>query len=263
MPIVVEISIIGIMQVFLMYSELKSELLLASIGVMATNVITYYVFIKINNNIEQEMQIKALEQKEEYDRKYSNEIEELYTKTCGIRHDLLLHFTMIKGLLDEGNEKAKEYIQSVTQEQIQQIKQFVKTDNDYFDAIINAKLVVCEKNGIKVRTRVMNGALEKLNNYEIASLFGNLFDNAIEASQNSQHKRIDLDVQTQKGHLSILIKNSIDNSVLKNNKHLKTTKENKEYHGLGLKNVQKIVDEKRGIVNYFEENGYFNCDILI
>ncbi|MCH5213261.1 MAG: GHKL domain-containing protein [Oscillospiraceae bacterium] len=263
MPIVVEISTIGIMQVFLRYSELKSELLLASISVMAANVITYYIFIKINNDAEREMKIKALEQKEEYDKRHADEVDELYTKVCGIRHDLLHHFTMMKGLLDEGNEKAKEYIQSVTQEQIQQIKTFVKTDNDYFDAIVNAKLAVCEKIGIKVRTRIMNGALSRLNNYEIASLFGNLFDNAIEATQNSRIKRIDLDVQLQQGHLSVFMKNTIDESVLEHNKNLITTKKNKEYHGLGIKNIQKIVDMQNGIINYFEENGYFCCDILL
>ena len=263
MPIVVEISTIGMMEVFFQYNELKSELLLASISVMAANVITYYVFIKINNDAEREMKIKILEQKEEYDRRHANEIDELYSKTCSIRHDLLNHFTLLKGLLEEGNEKAKEYIQSVTQEQIQQIKQFIKTDNDYFDAIVNAKLAVCEKSGIKVRTRIMNGSLNQLNNYEIASLFGNLFDNAIEASKNSKQKRIDLDVQMQKGHLSILMKNTIDESVLEHNRYLTTTKTNKEYHGLGTKNIQKIVNIKKGIVNYFEENGYFCCDILL
>lgn len=263
MPIAVEMSIIGIMQVFLKNSELKNELLLACISVMAASIITYYMFIKTNNDIEREIQIKALEQKNEYDRKHADEIEELYIKTCGIRHDLLHHFTMLKGLLEESKDKAAEYVQSVTQEQIQQIKRFVKTDNEYFDAIVNAKLAVCEKYGIKVQIRVMNNSLNRLNNYEIASLFGNLFDNAIEASQNSQDKRIDLDVQLQNGHLSIFMRNTIDKSVLDNNRDLKTTKTNKEFHGLGTKNIQKIVDMQKGFVNYFEENGYFNCDIFL
>ena len=254
-PIAAEMSMIGIMKAFLKYSELNHELMLASVSVMAANIVTYYVFIKINNDAEREMKIKALEQKEEYDRKHAGEIEELYAKTCGIRHDLLQHFTILQSLLNEDNEKAGEYIRSITREQIQEIRQFIRTDNDYFDAIANAKLAVCEKLGIKVRTRIMNGSLGRLNNYEIASLFGNLFDNAIEASKNSEHKRIDLDVQLQKGHLSIFMKNTVDSSVLEHNKQLITTKKNKEYHGLGIKNIQKIVDTRRGIINYFEENG--------
>ncbi len=263
MPIVTEISIIGIMQVFLENSELNFKLLLASASVMTSTFITYYVFIKSAADTEKEIQENALKQKEEYDKKYANEIGELYSKMAGIRHDLLLHFTTLNALLETGNEKAKEYISSVTHEQIQQVKHFIKTDNAYFDAIANAKLAVCENLGIKVRTRIMNNSLERLNHSEIASLFGNLFDNAIEASKDSRCKRIDLDVQLQRNHLSILIRNSIDRSVLHNNKYLMTTKNDKEYHGLGTKNIQRIVDKKKGIINYFEEDGYFVCDILI
>ncbi len=57
--------------------------------------------------------------------------------------------------------------------------------------------------------------------------------------------------------------NSVDVSVLKNNKTLQTTKSDKAVHGFGTKNIQKIVDKHNGIVNYFEENGYFGCQILI
>ena len=263
MPLAAEVSMIGIMQMFLEYSELNSKLLLASVSVMVSTVITYYVFIKSAADTEKQIKANALEQKEEYDKRHANEVDELYAKTVGIRHDLLIHFTTLSALLETGNEKAKEYINSVTHDQIQQIKHFIKTDNAYFDAIANAKLAVCEKLGIKVRTRIMNGSLEKLSHSEIASLFGNLFDNAIEASKDSKFKRIDLDVQLQRGHLSVMMRNSIDRSVLQGNEHLTTTKKNKEYHGLGTKNIQRIVDKKKGIINYFEEDGYFVCDILI
>lgn len=263
MPLAAEVSMIGIMQMFLEYSELNSKLLLASVSVMVSTVITYYVFIKSAADTEKQIKANALEQKEEYDKRHANEVDELYAKIVGIRHDLLIHFTTLSALLETGNEKAKEYINSVTHDQIQQIKHFIKTDNAYFDAIANAKLAVCEKLGIKVRTRIMNGSLEKLSHSEIASLFGNLFDNAIEASKDSKFKRIDLDVQLQRGHLSVMMRNSIDRSVLQGNEHLTTTKKNKEYHGLGTKNIQRIVDKKKGIINYFEEDGYFVCDILI
>lgn len=48
MPVVAELSMVGIMQVFLQYSELKRELLLATASVMFANFLTYYVFVKIN-----------------------------------------------------------------------------------------------------------------------------------------------------------------------------------------------------------------------
>ena len=59
------------------------------------------------------------------------------------------------------------------------------------------------------------------------------------------------------------MKNPIDRAVLENNKELYTAKEDKEYHGFGVKNIKRIVDEYNGFLNYYEEKGYFICDILI
>lgn len=263
MPIVADLSMVGIMQAFLKYSELKTELLLASVSVMLANVLTYYVFIKINKDAVTEAEFNAIQQKYENDRKNAQDIKELYSKTCGLRHDLLIHFSTILKLLEESKDRAKEYIETVTHNQLDEMKNFIKTDNECFDAIVNAKIALCDKLGIKVQTRIMNNVLSRLKNDEIAILFGNLFDNAIDASKNSAKKSIQLDVQKQGAYLSILMINSIDTSVLADNKELNTTKENKKYHGFGTKNIQRIVKLYRGMMNYYEEDGYFCCDILL
>lgn len=263
MPIVVELSMVGIAQIFIKNGELNYDLLLISASVMLANILTYYVFIKINNDLDRETEFNALQQKYEYDKQHSRDIEELYSKTCGLRHDLLNHFTTISGLLGEDNIKANEYIQSVLQNQLKEIKSLVKSDNECFDAIANAKIALCESLGIDVQTRIMNHSLDRLKRDEIGIIFGNLFDNAIEASKDSKKKAIELEVQIQGSYLSIFMKNSIDTSVLDKNKNLETDKPNKLHHGFGTKNIKRIVDEYGGMINYFEDDGYFGCDILI
>ena len=263
MPIVAEMSMVGIMQVFLQYGQLKRELLLATVSVMLANILTYYVFIKINKDVQVETEKNALLQKYENDKRYARDVEDLYKKTCSIRHDLLLHFTTLNGLLKSDVNKAEQYIASVMQNQLDTIKNLVKTDNETFDALVNAKIAVCDNLGISVQVRVMNNSLDKLKQDEIAVIFGNLFDNAIAASKDSKKKYIELDVQKQEQYLSILMVNSIDESVLNGNKDLTTTKSDKEYHGYGVKNIKNIVEARHGMIDYFEENGYFCCDIYI
>lgn len=263
MPIVAEMSMVGIMQVFLQYSELKKELLLATISVMLANILTYYVFIKINKDVEAETEKNAIWQKYENDKRYASEVESLYQKTCGMRHDLLLHFTTIRGLLRSDINKAEQYISTILQNQLDTIKSLVKTDNETFDAIVNAKIAVCDKLGIHVQTRIQIGSLEELELDEIAVIFGNLFDNAIEAAQNSERKYIELEVQTQEPYLSIFMSNSIDKPVLEKNKELNTTKYEKEYHGYGIKNIRSIVDARHGMIDFFEKNGCFCVDIYV
>jgi len=263
LPIVTDLSMVGFMQLFLNHNELKSELLLASVSVMLANILTYYICIRIKKDIARETEINIIQQKYDNDRKHAQDIEELYAKTCGIRHDLLIHFTTLSELIKEDAQKAQEYIQTVTHNQIEEIKSFVKTDNHCFDAIINAKIALCERLDIKVQTRVMLNTLSYLKHDEIAIIFGNLFDNAIEAAKKSKKKTIELDIQEQGEYVSILMINSIDKSVLKENENLQSTKKDKEYHGFGTKNIKRIAERYKGMVNYYEENNCFCCDILM
>ena len=94
-------------------------------------------------------------------------------------------------------------------------------------------------------------------------MFGNLLDNAIEASKDSTRKIIRLDVRADDGFLSILLKNTIDKSVLDANSELRTTKKEKAYHGFGVKNIKRIIDKYNGFIDYYEEDGYFVCDIML
>ena len=88
-------------------------------------------------------------------------------------------------------------------------------------------------------------------------------DNAIEAAEKSAKKRVCLDVRNKGEYLSVCITNSIDESVLDKNRELKTTKENKKLHGLGLKSVKAVVDKYNGMIQFFEENGEFCCHLLL
>lgn len=262
-PIITMLSMIGIMQAFLHSNELKYELLLAAVSVMLTNVLTYYVFIKTNNDVERETEIRTLKQKYENDKKYIYDVEKLYSKTCGIRHDIIHHFGVISSLLGDDIGNVREYIQSVTKNQLDVAKSLIRTENEYFDAIANIKLAVCDQLGIKVQIRVMNHSLDRLRSEEIGIIFGNLFDNAIDAAKHTKDKRIELDVQTEGERCSIQMINSIEKSAINNNQSLMTTKEDKEYHGYGIKNIKCIVKKYEGMINFFEENNYFECDILI
>lgn len=259
MTIVSDLSMVGIMNVFLEHSELKKELLLATISVILADVLIYYVFIKINTDAKIESESNALIQQYENDRSHAQEIEELYSKTCAIRHELIHHFETLKSFLDSDVEKAKEYIQNISDNQLNSIINFVKTDNNCFDAIVNTKIALCEKCNIDVQTRIMNGVLDRLRNDEIAVIFGNLFDNAIEAAKKSNEKIIELEVQKQGEYLAVCMKNSIDRSVLESNPDLETTKGDKRNHGYGTKNIKQILKEHDGMIDYVEEDKYFCC----
>lgn len=263
LTITTSISNIGLMKIFFKHNDMTGELLIASLCLFLTVFLIYFLYVRTNSNIEKEVRINLLQQKIENDRQSAYDIEQLYNKTCGVHHDLINHFETISHLMEQSTDKAQEYINTVLNNQLGQIKTMIKTGNDCFDAIANAKIARCEKYKINCRVRVMEHSLDILSHDEISVIFGNIFDNAIEASKNSEHKTINLDVQIQDDYLSVFMKNSIDNSVIGTNKELKTTKQNKSRHGFGIENIKQVVYRHNGILNFDEENGYFICDILI
>ena len=226
-----------------------------SILLVISNLVVYVICERV---IDKNIKIQQLQ-----DAERRQELEDLYNKVCGIRHDLKNHFATIGALIDEEPQKAHEYIKSLTQNQLQSVIRFVKTDNDSFNAIANAKIAVCEREGIKVQTRIKNNSLSRLADDEIGIIFGNLFDNAIEAARQAEDKQINLDVTIKGEYLSIIMTNSVQGSVLADNKSLETTKKNKSLHGYGTKSINRIVKKYDGMINYFEENGLFGCQILI
>ena len=63
--------------------------------------------------------------------------------------------------------------------------------------------------------------------------------------------------------MSICVENTVEAPVLEENPMLKTTKTDKSVHGLGTKNIRKIVEKYSGMMEYREYGNMFLCDILI
>ena len=130
-------------------------------------------------------------------------------------------------------------------------------DNIVLETIINAKLAICDDYDIKTYISIMNGAFDFMSQDEIGILLGNLFDNAIEASKNSKKKSIELQGWKDGKYTLLLMKNSIDETVLGKNKTLMTTKSDKNNHGYGIKSINRIVNNYNGYIEYYEKKGYF------
>lgn len=59
------------------------------------------------------------------------------------------------------------------------------------------------------------------------------------------------------------MKNTIGHSVLEGNPELNTTKKDKIIHGFGTKIINDIAKKYNGAFDYYEENGYFICSIIL
>lgn len=129
------------------------------------------------------------------------------------------------------------------------------------DDLVNA--ILSDKNMVAAQTHATiectgHITVHRINKIDICTIFGNLLDNAIEACKKLNKKsEIQVQLRTYNQDLFIRIENPIDTKQEIRKDNLITTKENKEYHGFGLKNVKECIDKYQGIMDITIEDNKF------
>ncbi|MGG2082183.1 GHKL domain-containing protein [Lysinibacillus pakistanensis] len=99
----------------------------------------------------------------------------------------------------------------------------------------------------------------KLDTDIFAVVLGNLIDNSINAVlrlSNSKEKEISLLIKQLDNNLLIEISNVFDTAELQ-------TRKNRQFEGIGIKNVKRIVEEYGGIYNQWIQDNQYIVSILL
>ncbi|MBR1970243.1 MAG: GHKL domain-containing protein [Clostridia bacterium] len=263
-PIISIISLSALMLAAINHEEIKVYILTGMSCIVVANIITYYFFTMLNKDYDTKLKVKLLESQNENALKNIENIDAFVQQMKAVRHDMKNQLLIVRNYINSGkNDEAVEYINSLTDNYMPNIQEFLVTENDAFNAIVNSKIAICNQKGIYIEIKEKKSSLKDLDAVDTGVLFGNLLDNAIEAAEKTVDKRIVVEVQTRDSYLSILITNSINDSVLRDNKELATSKSDKELHGIGIKSVEAIVKKYDGMIKFYEENGEFCCHILL
>ena len=263
-PMVSLVSLGALMKAAMYNSEIKLYILIGMACIVLADIMTYYFFIIINREYENTIKSKLLAQQNENLKNKIADNEAFVNEMKTVRHDIKHQlFTILKYIDDEKEAEAKEYIGVLTNNYLPHILSYIDTGNTVFDSIVNAKIAVCNQKHIFMEVNIKNGTDLHISPAEIAVMFGNLLDNAIEAAWFTDDKRITLDIHTNENYLIISVKNSIKSSVLQTNEELVTSKNDKELHGIGIKSVKNIVNKYNGMIQFYEEENQFCCHIMI
>lgn len=243
-------------------SVLPQMFYIAIIMVGMNIIIGFFMYkIKQDESLRLEYELSKLEQ--ENKEKMTSDLIAWSDNLDSVKHDMEKHFLAIQSLAEDRDyRQIIDYSQKIIREKLNSVGHSVLTENVVFNAVINTKLAICENKEISVNVNIDNDAVKYINNSDIAVLFGNIFENAIEASENSDMPRISLNVQQQDEYISIYMENSFSSEYSDIN--LSTTKKDKKHHGIGTKNVKRLVKEYDGMIQYFvNDMGMFCCDILL
>ncbi|MBQ7674143.1 MAG: GHKL domain-containing protein [Alphaproteobacteria bacterium] len=223
----------------------------------------FFLIRQIMKMQRREYEYKIIEEKMRIEKSRAEDAEAIWDNIQRFRHDMKNHFSIIKCKLNEGDIKSCEKYIDEIYPVVEKVGNLTHTGNSIIDYLINTKL--SDDKGIQI---IVSGYTEIFNDIESAdlvSLLGNILDNALEAVEkisNPKDKRIELHFLQSNKNRIILCKNSIESSVLKNNKDLKTTKKGGA-HGYGNKIVSSISEKYGGFAEYLESDGMFCVQILM
>ena len=192
------------------------------------------------------------------------EVDTMYKKMRGWRHDYRNHISVMKNLYRQGSfEELGEYL-DMLESDLSTVDTVVKTGNPMADAILNSKLNLAMGKGVPVKTSVHIPMRLSIPELDLCVILGNLLDNAIEASlplpENERMVRIYMDIKET--HLYISVTNlCAGKKMIKENGRFLSNRG--EGHGYGLVRIDGIVEKYGGYVNRNSEDGAFTTEILL
>lgn len=225
------------------------------IGVLSINMLVLYIVGKFYQHEEEvrryEIQVKN-----------SEEVYRINEESRKLRHDMKNMLLISIGYLEDGKpEKALSYLKTIQDEKLQ-IEQPIVCGNKELSYLLTMKRQKCWKQGISFHY-IISTNLSGISGMDLSIMFGNLLDNAIEGVGKNGERKIDVHIQEQHDYYKITVQNSIDRTVLGNNRHLFTTKENTYEHGWGIKSVKAVVKKYHGICEFSEEDGMFIAEVVL
>ncbi|CCY08232.1 aTPase/histidine kinase/DNA gyrase B/HSP90 domain protein [Coprobacillus sp. CAG:698] len=192
------------------------------------------------------------------------EIETMYTKMRGWRHNYRNHIQVMKALAEKGDiETIKDYLNKLD-EDLTTIDMVVKTGNTMADAILNSKISLAKSKGIKVKVDAHIPIKLKMSELDLCVILGNLFDNAIEANlplpEDERLIRVYMDMKNTQLYISFT-NFTASGKLAKEANLFKTTKG--DGHGFGLVSIDSIIEKLDGYISRNSEDGAFTTEILI
>lgn len=148
-----------------------------------------------------------------------------------------------------------------------------KTGNSVLDTVLTGKSLTCAQHGIELTCVADGRLLDGVSVMDICTIFGNALDNAIEYEQtitNTEQRMIHVTVSRLNGFAVIRVENWLspgdrDASQEGNVRGAlpSTTKQDKRYHGFGLKSIRHCAQQYGGEMTIRKHNGWFELTALI
>ena len=246
-------------------SRQANVLFIIAFGLVGLNIVVFYL---IKNIVEREIrireneifQIQVSDQLNMY-RSISESFDNQKRKTHEYKNQILC----IESMLGKKQYSELEAYVMKLYGKLNDEADVINTNHVIINAILNTKYQEAMEKGIVFVFKVNDLADLEICDEDVVTILANLLNNAIEACEKCKdNKIIKLKFIKKEEKVIISVKNTYSDTIRYENGEIKTTKSLKpEEHGVGIKNVLKIIEKYSGSYVIQEQNEEFFFSIII
>lgn len=223
-----------------------------------------FVFVLASSNHWHYKNEKLKEQYLEMQAEHYRYLEERNLDTKKFRHDLRGHILVMKEYIREEKWDALgHYIDRVCGK-IEYMPGYLSVKNETVDAILNYYNALFTKRDCAFEVK---GSLPQrcyVQAYDLCTIFSNLMSNALESVEKlTQKGSVELSVHFDDALIYIREKNTCSGSLNRNGDEIITSKQDKERHGFGIRNIRDSVKRYSGTVDIEVTGHSFVIDIIL
>lgn len=185
-----------------------------------------------------------------------------------LKHQIaLLRLQGVQGASDSPDDGGLQWLNRLERE-IGRYESACRTGNDVLDTILTLTTERCRNLGITLTCVADGTVLDFIDPMDLSSLFGNAFDNAVEAVSQVPEgalRRIGCTVTARRGFVQIVVENGCVGSVDFRDGVPQSTKGDDAYHGFGYKSMREVARRYGGsiVASQDVDRGLFILRVLI
>ena len=232
------------------YAEVYS--LMSVVILLVINVLVFYVYIKLADDLQVKRMNVVYEQQLELCERHQEETEISMLQIRDLRHSMRNHFISILAYAERGEcDEIIQFVDDVIEDGKLELSGTVNTGNIVTDSLVGYWERIAEQKGIEFRSELSIPMEMPFKGADISLILGNLLENAVEgAGKAEKRKYIRLKIKYDKKNLLIMVENSYKGKLVKGRgEELRTTKTDKDNHGIGLSSVRRVVGKYHGTVS--------------
>ena len=231
------------------------------VGLMAVllliNILIVFYVEALRENELEKFKVKFNEQQYNLQMEYYQQLKERQEEVRSLRHDVKKYILAMQAVAEHGDTEELHKIAQAATDVFERSTNISAVGNPVVDALLNYYLRIAERNNINVKLDVTIPEVLTISSLSLSIIIGNTFDNAIEACCDLPAEQRIIHLQLRKQYRSLFYR--LENPYSDTSRGIRIG----EYHGYGLKNINRIVQENHGNFYTKKKDGVFTVQVRL